>query len=66
MKRGESSMKTSRSIVDKVKDRILDLAEVGFDKGWFEGYISALADYEIISEDQFDELLYWLIYVGED
>ena len=43
----------SRNII-KIKKNLKDIDARG---DWAEGYISALADYEIITEDEFEHLL---------
>jgi len=49
---------TTRNVTNNIKSRLID---IGADnQTWCEGYISALADSEIINENQFDELLDWI------
>ena len=38
--------------------------ESGIDKPWCEGYVSALVDYDVISEEAFEELLELIVNAG--
>jgi len=43
---------------EQIKARLLDVSKgVAFNHSWAEGYLSALADHKIISEEEFDELI---------
>jgi len=43
--------------ISKIKARINDLWSDNADKAWFEGWLSGLADFNIISETDFDLLI---------
>lgn len=43
--------------IDAIKFKLIDVNDDGFNKPWCEGYISALADYNIINEIDFENLL---------
>ena len=43
---------------EDIKSRLVDVNKGHkFNSGWAEGYVSALTDYEVITEYQFDELI---------
>lgn len=43
---------------EEITGRLLDVSDgATFNHSWAEGYISALADQELISENAFDELI---------
>lgn len=47
-------------IVRKVQIHILDVHDNEINLPWCEGYISALANHDIINEREFDLLLKWI------
>jgi hypothetical protein len=53
----------SQESVDKVKVKFEDMVEKGDNTGWYEGYVSALADHNIITEDEFESLMH---FIGTD
>ena len=52
-------------ITDEVKTKLLDIhndSDFGkLDQTWCQGYISALADYDIVNEGEFDALADWIL-----
>ena len=52
-------------ITNEVKTKLLDIHNDSdsdkLDQTWCQGYISALADYKIIDEDEFDALADWIL-----
>ena len=51
---------TETPIVNNIKLRLLDINRNGIDMAWNEGYLSGLADHDIIYEQEFEILLEWI------
>ena len=51
-----------RATVKAIKTSLSSTNKDGvMDKPWNEGYVTGLFDYDVISEDQFNELIEWIL-----
>jgi hypothetical protein len=51
----------SKHIVEQIMDKLIEVNRgVEFDRSWAEGYISGIADYELIDELEFEQIMEWL------